>query len=102
MSTNSYSRDNQLLNTIRHKGKIFKTSVGSAAYENLYCGMKAVNSFPLLTGFIPNGYQHRPDLISNVFLSNVSSWWRLCEINSIYDTFEQLNIGDEIYIPGVR
>ena len=88
--------------SITHKNKKFLTSVGSKNYEDLYGGLTVSRNFPLIPGFIPTGYEHRPDLITNVFTDSSLGWWRMCEVNNIFDCFEQLNAGDKIYIPGMK
>lgn len=84
---------------IRHKGHSIPTSVGSGLYESIFSGSNN-ESFVGSDGNIPNGYEHRPDLISNLFLETPTTWWIICERNSIFDVFEQLKPGDAIRIPG--
>tara|TARA_R110001583_G_scaffold96437_3_gene240737 strand:+ start:6174 stop:6530 length:357 start_codon:yes stop_codon:yes gene_type:complete len=50
-------------------------------------------------GWIPPGYEHRPDLISSVYYGTVTFWWMIMLFNNITDPFEDLNIGDRILIP---
>ena len=85
---------------IRHKGKVIKTSVGSKNYERRFSGLKAATATPHFPGYIPAGYEHRPDLISDIFHNSPHSWWRICELNNIFDTFEHMKAGEKIYIPG--
>jgi len=82
---------------ISHKGKAIPTSVGSESYEGIFGGEQV--NFPKTMGVIPPGYEHRPELISNIFLKTPVGWWIVCERNSIFDVFEQLNPGDSIKIP---
>ena len=84
---------------IDHKGKKIPTSVGSRSYENMFSGDRTQAVFARTEGNIPDGYQHRPELISNLFLNSPRSWWIICERNAIFDVFEQLNSGDRIRIP---
>jgi hypothetical protein len=84
---------------IKHKGKVLKTSVGSAKYEDFFAGEKALRNFRNINGNIPLGYEHRPDLISNLFLDSPLSWWIICERNAIFDVFEQLKSGEAIRLP---
>ena len=93
-------RRNAGLIAIKHKGKIFTTSVGSKEYEESYCGLDVPDRFPHIDGSVPPGYAHRPDLISDVFTNSPQNWWKICEINSIFDNYEQLNIADRIFLPG--
>ena len=84
---------------IFHKGVGIPTSVGSAAYEEKYGGDMEIKFFPRTEGKIPFGFNHRPDLIANLFMKKPSLWWVICERNSIFDVFEQLKAGDAIDIP---
>jgi hypothetical protein len=84
---------------IRHKGKVISTTVGSKPYERLFCGTNPAALRGHRTGNIPYGFAHRPDLISNLFYNSPNAWWRICEVNNIFDVFEQLNSGDQIFLP---
>jgi hypothetical protein len=94
------TRVNFGLITIRHRGKLVVTSVGSKGYESLFSGLETSRKHrSRKLGTIPFGYQHRPELISNLFMGTAVSWWQICERNSIFDVFEQMNTGDGIFIP---
>ena len=82
---------------INHKGKAIPTSVGSPAYESTFGGSNI--NFAKITGNIPEGYAHRPELIASLFMNSPKNWWMICERNAIFDVFEQLNSGDLINIP---
>tara|TARA_R110002051_G_scaffold159456_1_gene230783 strand:+ start:438 stop:704 length:267 start_codon:yes stop_codon:yes gene_type:complete len=79
-------------NAITHKGKTTLTTVGSFNGDSLFRETTAGE------GFIPAGYQHRPDLISNLFFGDPSHWWVILGANGIVDPFESLNVGDRINI----
>ena len=87
------------VNVIKHKGREISTTVGSREYEDIFCGLDSKNSFPNMLGYVPIGYNNRPDLISNVFMNTPGLWWLICERNNIFDIFEQLNVQDRIYLP---
>jgi hypothetical protein len=53
-------------------------------------------------GYIPAGYEHRPDLISNLFYGSPKNWWLLMLVNSVEDPFEGFNVGDSILIPKIQ
>lgn len=84
---------------VNHRGKPIPTSVGSRRYEGMFSGQKGLINRTATNGLIPNGYGHRPDLISNLFMNTPGGWWIVCERNAIFDVFEQLNTGDSIRIP---
>jgi hypothetical protein len=100
VSENKINRKGFGLITIVHRGKPVTTSVGSKRYESRFCGLASTNTFSKKLGTIPFGYEHRPELISYLFLGSAVSWWEICERNSIFDVFEQMNTGDNIFIPG--
>jgi len=86
---------NALLIGINHKGKTITTTVGSPSYENFSVRLKEAS---LEVGRVPAGYEHRPDLIANIFLGSPDKWWLICETNGIFDPFESLNINDIISV----
>ena len=89
------NRDKFGMITVQHKGKKITTSVGSTSYEGTFAGQ----SSNMLNGRVPKGYEHRPDLISNVFYYTPAYWWLLLLYNNIDDPFEGLNVGDQIKVP---
>ena len=84
---------------VNHRGKLIPTSVGSLRYETLFTEYQGSLTKGQSTGNIPAGYAHRPDLIANLFMNTPGAWWIVCEQNSIFDVFEQLNSGDHIRLP---
>jgi hypothetical protein len=52
-------------------------------------------------GYIPAGYEHRPDLISNLFYDTTSYDWLILMFNNIKDPFQELNVDDRILIPNL-
>jgi len=100
MLNNQGIREEFGLNTVFHKGKFLKTSVGNSAYESIFNSSKgSIFGGSLKVGYIPLGFQNRPDLIAHTFLGSVESWWIMCEINNIFDVFENLKSGERIYLP---
>jgi hypothetical protein len=59
-------------------------------------------SFEVEYGYVPAGFEHRPDLIANVFYGSPKNWWLLCVINNIVDPFEGFNVGERIAIPKLK
>lgn len=82
---------------IKHKGVISNTNVGDSSYDNLVKDIET--KFTYRTGFVPVGYEHRPDLISDLFYDTPSYWWLLMQVNGVSDPFESFNVGDQILIP---
>jgi len=80
-----------------HKGKVVNSSVGSNSIDRI---TKYSNSiFKYDVGYIPAGFEHRPDRISNLFYGTPSYWWLILLVNNIPDSFEGLGVGDRILIP---
>jgi len=84
---------------IDHKNRKIPTTVGSRSYESLYSGNLPKSLVGTSLGQIPFGYEHRPDLIADLFYGSTLQWWKVCEVNNIFDVFEQLNTTDGIYLP---
>ena len=96
MANNSQrSRYNRGYVDVKHRGVLVRTTVGSQQYEN-FLGAPIAGKL----GYIPMGYEHRPDRISNLFYGTPDLWWMIMEINNISDPFEGLNVGDQIIISG--
>tara|TARA_R110000868_G_scaffold13711_9_gene63617 strand:- start:2635 stop:2925 length:291 start_codon:yes stop_codon:yes gene_type:complete len=83
---------------VSHRGKTLATSLNAKSFDNFTISM---NDMPYEVGYIPNGYEHRPDLISDLFYNTVSMDWLICMFNNIKDPFQELNVGDRILIPQI-
>ena len=82
-----------------HKGVKVTTSVGHASQDLLCKHVKRLYDFDI--GYVISGYQHRPDLISDLFYNTPGYWWLILLANNISDPFEGLNVGDRIIIPKI-
>lgn len=83
------------VNLVEHKGKIIATSLNSA-YDDY---IKNYDKLEYDVKYIPAGYEHRPDLISNIFFKSSTKDWYLMHLNNIKDPFQDLNVNDRILIP---
>jgi hypothetical protein len=83
-----------------HKGKVVNSSVGSNNQDNKIAKMEGLFSYT--PAVVPVGYEHRPDLISNVFYGTPLFWFLILEYNNIADPFQGLNVGDIIKIPNIQ
>lgn len=92
---NHYS---QGVEEVSHRGKSLATSFNSLSFESLLESFKAM---PFEVGFIPAGYQHRPDMISDLFYNTPTFDWLIMMFNNIKDPFQELNVNDRILIPKV-
>lgn len=82
---------------LKHKGRVTTTSVGSEQDQEV----AQLQNKPMKLGTVPNMFDNRPDLISNVFYDTPGYWWYIMQANGITDPFEQLNPGEPINIPNL-
>jgi hypothetical protein len=85
------------VNTIKHRGVPVTTIVNSPYYDNLLSNLESAYTYDV--GYVPAGYEHRPDLISNVFYGTPKNWWLLMLVNSITDPNEGFYLNQKILIP---
>ena len=81
----------------RFKNKKVVSIVGNKEAEEFVENKENLYTYEI--GFIPAGYEHRPDLISSVYYGTAIHWWMILLFNNITDPFEGLNVGDRILIP---
>jgi glutathionyl-hydroquinone reductase len=89
---NHYKISNTVVN---HRGKTVITSLNSKLDEFI----NSLRFKEIEVGYIPAGYEHRPDLISNLFYDTVTYDWMILMFNNIKDPFQELNVGDRILLP---
>ena len=87
-------------NTVKHRGVLTTTIVNTPEYESFL--IDPLGSYEYEVGYVPAGYEHRPDLISNVFYGTPKNWWLLMLVNSINDPFEGFKQNDRILIPKLK
>jgi|688.fasta_scaffold06158_7 hypothetical protein len=90
--------DNGVVKQI-HKTATVTTVVGHPYFDYITQFSDSVLSGKV--GFVPLGYEHRPDLISTVFYGTPAYWWILMLANNVSDPFEGFNVGDRIVIPNL-
>lgn len=90
---NHYSID---YDKVSHLGKTLVETATSLSYQKY---LSTMPSLPYNIGTVPPGYEHRPDLISDLFYNTVTLDWLILLFNGIDDPFENLNVGDTILIP---
>lgn len=94
----NYINHYKISNTVvDHKGKTVVTSLNSKLDEFI----KNLENREIEVGYIPAGYEHRPDLISNLFYNTVTYDWMILMFNNIKDPFQELNVGDRILLPKI-
>lgn len=82
---------------VTHKGKKIVTSLHSRVTD--YLDNLKLNEVDV--GYIPAGYENRPDLISNLFYNTVTKDWVILMFNNIKDPFQELNVNDRILLPKI-
>jgi hypothetical protein len=85
------------VNIINHKGKTVATYLNTDFAQYLV----EIRKNGYRVGYIPAGYEHRPDLISNLFYDTTSYDWLILMFNNIKDPFQELNVDDRILIPNL-
>ena len=83
--------------TYTHRDVKISSSVGHPFHDGLHQYSDQVLTGDV--GTVPVGFEHRPDLISNVFYGTPENWWLLMMANNVVDPFEGFNVGDTIIIP---
>lgn len=84
---------------VQHRSIITNTIVNTEKFDSILSDID--DAFEYEVGYVPNGYAHRPDLISNVFYGSPKNWWLLMLVNGIDDPFEGFNENDRILIPKI-
>jgi hypothetical protein len=92
--TGPYSLD---VKRVKHRGVITTTIVNTPKFDSILTNLDAAYDYEV--GYVPNGYENRPDLISNVFYGSPKNWWLLMLVNGITDPNEGFNTNDKILIP---
>ncbi len=81
---------------VRHKGKTSTTSVTNSDANAFIANLDTIS---VMVGFVKNGFEHRPDLISELFYDTPTYDWLIMMLNNIDDPFEGFNVGDRIFLP---
>ena len=84
---------------VTHKRKTTLVAAGVRSFDKASKSMQFEGAHDI--GYVIPGYEHRPDLISDVFYDTPEYWWLILMYNNIDDPFEGLNIGDQIKIPRI-
>lgn len=86
--------------TVRHRGVLTTTILNSNIFDNLLHNLEDAYTYEI--GYVPAGYEHRPDLISNVFYGTPKNWWLLMLVNGINDPAEGFKVNEKILIPKIQ
>ena len=82
---------------VTHRKKVTNTAVGSPGFDMTEFDLETSYDFDI--AYVIAGYEHRPDLISDIFYGTPEYWWLIMVYNNIDDPFEGLNVGDQIKVP---
>lgn len=85
---------------VKHRNATVTTIVNSPVFDE-YIANISDNIRDYDIGFIPAGYEHRPDLISNIYYGSPKNWWLLMLVNNVTDPFESFKINEQILIPKI-
>jgi hypothetical protein len=90
-------RDTQTGRT--HRSKVVGSSINSDYIDSLIEILAGDYDYEI--AYIPNGYESRPDLISNVYYGNSDLGWLIMYANGITDPFEELYLNRKLKIPKI-
>ena len=82
---------------VLHRGVTTTTILNTPKFDNLLVNLGDAYEYEI--GYIPAGYEHRPDLISNIFYGSPKNWWLLMLVNGISDPGEGFTENQKILIP---
>ena len=82
---------------VRHKEKNILTILNNPGFDSLLENIE--DAYEYTKGYVPAGYEHRQDLISNLFLGSPDYWWMLMLVNTITDPIEGFYLNQQILIP---
>jgi hypothetical protein len=85
------------VNVVEHRGVKVTTMLNTLTFDNMIKNMDKVYDYEI--GYIPAGYEHRPDLIANTFYNKPTNWWLLMLVNNISDPAEGFLLNQKILIP---
>lgn len=95
-NTGPYSLD---VNKVKHRNATITTILNTPKFDTILQDLGSAYEYSV--GYIPAGYEHRPDLISNVFYGTPKNWWLLMLVNGISDPTEGFRANQRILIPKV-
>ena len=83
--------------TQTHRGRGVTTSTGSNSFDQYTKHITKITK--VKEGFVPAGFENRPDLIADLFYNSSAEWWRVMVLNNVPDPFEGFNLHDRILFP---
>jgi hypothetical protein len=77
-----------------HKGKKIKSILGNKKADDYIAGVASTESNAYT--YIPNGLEHRPDLLANQVYGSPKAVWMVCLGSNKFDVFEDFDVGSKI------
>jgi len=84
-------------NTVSHRNVRVTTILNTPKFDSMLANLN--DAYEYEVGYVPEGFEHRPDLISNVFYGTPKNWWLLMMVNGIADPNEGFQVNEKILIP---
>ena len=81
-------------NEVEHKGKKIRTIVGNTEADNYIVRLNQQPNSAYTS--IPNGLEHRPDLLANQVYDDPNKLWLVCLSSNRFDVFEDFDVGAKI------
>lgn len=81
-------------NEVEHKGKKIRTIVGNAEADAYVVRLNQQPNSAYTS--IPNGLEHRPDLLANQVYDDPNKLWLVCLSSNRFDVFEDFSVGSKI------
>ena len=82
---------------VKHRNVTTTTILNTPGFDSILGDLGSAYRYEV--GYVPAGYEHRPDLISNVFYGSPRNWWLLMLVNGITDPGEGFKTSQRILIP---
>jgi hypothetical protein len=84
---------------VKHRNVTTTTILNTPEFDSTLRNLGSAYEYEV--GYVPAGYEHRPDLISNVFYGSPRNWWLLMLVNGINDPIEGFRTSQKILIPKI-
>jgi|TARA_R110002124_G_scaffold62661_1_gene171230 hypothetical protein len=84
-------------NQVLHRDVTTTTILNTPKFDSMLSNLG--DAYEYEVGYVPAGYEHRPDLIANVFYGSPKNWWLLMLVNGISDPAEGFVPNQRIIIP---
>ena len=84
-------------NQVLHRNVTTTTILNTPKFDRILSNLG--DAYEYEVGYVPAGYEHRPDLIANVFYGSPQNWWLLMLVNGISDPGEGFTQNQRIIIP---